>query len=170
MALTDEQVCRIAERTEGWPAGLQLAVLSLMGSGSVEEFLRAFTGSHRHVADYLMEEVLLQQPAEVQSFPLETSCLDRLTAPLCDAVTGRSDGQTMLDRPERAHLFLVPLDDDRCWYRYHPFFRDLLQLEHARANTVQRLYVRASGWLEQPPLLSRRMAADAKTWFPSTSK
>jgi len=117
-------VAALEARTEGWVAGLQLAALSARshaaatsGSGDVAGFVEAFSGSHRFVLDYLVEEVLDRQPDEVRAFLLETSVLDQLTGGLCDALTGRSDGQPMLEALERENLFVVPLDDERRWYR-----------------------------------------------------
>ena len=139
------------ERTEGWVAGLQLAALSLRGipePGEVAGFIEAFTGSNRFVIDYLADEVLARQPAEVRDFLLRTAVLDRLTGPLCDAVTGRADGTRMLEDLERGNLFVVPLDAERSWYRYHHLFADVL---HARLlaehpDEVPGLHQRASAW------------------------
>ena len=117
----------LAARTEGWAAGLQLAALSLRDQTDVDGFVAAFTGSHRYVLDYLTEEVLERQNAEVRTFLLETSALERLSGSLCDAVTGRSDSQRLLEEVDRAGLFLVQLDDVRGWWRYHHLFADLLR-------------------------------------------
>ncbi len=119
-------------RTEGWIAGLQLAALSIQGREDASGFIRAFTGSHRFVLDYLVEEVLQRQPEQVRSFLLQTAVLDRLCASLCDAVTEREDGKEMLDLLERSNLFLVPLDDRRQWYRYHRLFGDVLRMNLER--------------------------------------
>jgi LuxR family transcriptional regulator, maltose regulon positive regulatory protein len=142
-------------RTEGWVAGLQLAALSLRNVEDASAFIEAFTGSNRFVLDYLVEEVLGHQPEQVRTFLLHTALLDRLTGSLCDALTGRTDGSRMLEDLERANLFVVPLDDQRRWYRYHHLFADGLR---ARMLTDEREQVRtlhqaASGWYEQHDLL-----------------
>src|SRR5439155_15798258 len=119
LSLSAEQVTALQARTEGWIAGLHLAALSLQGREDVVGFINAFTGSHRYVVDYLVEEVLLRQPADVQDFLVQTCILDRLCGPLCDAVLGREDSQALLAHVERSNLFLTSLDDQRQWYRYH---------------------------------------------------
>jgi LuxR family maltose regulon positive regulatory protein len=138
----------LADRTEGWAAGLQLAALSLQTQEDAAGFAADLAGSHRYVMDYLVEEVLQRQPAEVQEFLLETSLLDRLCGPLCDAVTGRSDGQAMLERLEQASLFTFALDNERRWYRYHHLFADVLKarLRQSGRARVTGLYGRASDW------------------------
>ena len=125
--LPETSVAALAARTEGWAAGLQLAALSLRGQADAAAFVAAFTGSHRYVLDYLAEEVLEAQPEQLRAFLLETSVLERLSGPLCDAVTGREGSQALLEAAERAGLFLVPLDEVRGWWRYHHLFADLLQ-------------------------------------------
>jgi len=134
-------VTALASRTEGWAAGLQLAGLSLRGQADTAGFVAAFSGSHRYVLDYLTEEVLERQPEPVRGFLLETSTLDRLSGPLCDAVTGRADSQAMLEQVEQAGLFLVPLDEVRGWWRYHHLFADLLRarLQAERPGRVPTL-------------------------------
>ena len=139
-------VAALEERTEGWAAGLQLAALSAR-SGVVE----AFTGSHRFVLDYLVEEVLDRQPEEVREFLLKTSVLDALTGELCDAIAGGAGGQAMLERLERENLFVVALDDERRWYRYHHLFADALR---ARAGAAGSLHEAASRWLTEHGLLA----------------
>ncbi len=158
LSLTDAAVAALAARTEGWVAGLQLAGLSLGGQPDVAAFVASFSGSHRYVLDYLAEEVLDRQPNEVREFLLETSILDRLSAALCDAVTGRTDSQRMLERVERANLFLVPLDEVRGWWRYHQLFADLLQarLHLERPERVTALHCRAAAWCQD-----HRLADDA---------
>jgi LuxR family maltose regulon positive regulatory protein len=138
----------LESRTEGWIAGLQLAALSIRGRSAerVAEFVEHFSGSHRHVIDYLAEEVLAQQSDEIRHFLCQTSILDRLTAPLCDAVTGRSDSEEVLRQLDGANLFLVPLDDRRQWYRYHLLFADFLRTE-LDAGTKARLHSQAASWL-----------------------
>jgi LuxR family maltose regulon positive regulatory protein len=125
--LSPEHVAALESRTEGWAAGLQLAGLSLRSHDDPARFVRAFTGSHRFVLDYLVEEVLNSQPEHVREFLLDTSVLRELTGPLCDALTGRTDGSQTLEELERGNLFVVPLDDQRQWYRYHHLFADMLR-------------------------------------------
>lgn len=150
--LSAVDIAVLEARTEGWIAGLQLASLSLQGhQAGTADFIDSFTGSHRFVLDYLIEEVLQQQPGDVQAFLLKTAVLNRLTGPLCDAVTGDDNGQDMLESLERANLFLVSLDNERRWYRYHHLFADLLrqQLHQSAAeDDITALHVRASEWLE----------------------
>jgi LuxR family transcriptional regulator, maltose regulon positive regulatory protein len=149
--LSAEDVSVLEERTEGWIAGLQLAALSMRDREDVSGFVEAFSGSHRDVLDFLAEEVLARQPESVREFLLETSVLGRMTAPLCDALTGRSDGQGMLEKLERENLFVVPLDDERRWYRYHHLFADFLRgrLAREKPELVGELHLRASGWYER---------------------
>ncbi len=151
LALTEGDVAALDGRTEGWIAALQLAALSMQGRGDASAFIAGFAGDDRYIVDYLAEEVLGRQPAEVRDFLLKTSLLDRLTGPLCDAVTGREGGRATLVALERANLFLVPLDDRREWYRYHHLFADVLQahLLEEHAAEVAHLHGRASAWYEQ---------------------
>ncbi len=144
----------LEERTEGWIAALQLAALSIQGRTDVSELIARFAGTDRYLLDYLVEEVLAQQPEAVRDFLLETSVLERLTGPLCDAVTGRDVGAAMLVRLERANLFLVALDDHREWYRYHHLFADVLRarLLAEQPDRVPVLHQRASGWFERHDL------------------
>jgi LuxR family maltose regulon positive regulatory protein len=149
--LTTADVDALEERTEGWIAGLQLAALSLRvipERGEVAGFIEAFTGSNRFVIDYLADEVLARQPALVRDFLLRTAVLDRLTGPLCDAVTGGSEGTRMLEHLERGNLFVVPLDTERSWYRYHHLFADVLRsrLIAEHPDQVPGLHQRASAW------------------------
>ncbi|RIJ91492.1 MAG: helix-turn-helix transcriptional regulator, partial [Candidatus Brocadia sp.] len=125
--LTSEQIAALEAKTEGWVAGLQLVGLSLQGRTDVEQFIAAFTGTHRYILDYMTEEILRRQPENVQTFLLQTSILERLTGLLCDAVTGRTDSQALLEQLGRANLFILPLDDQGQWYRYHHLFADLLR-------------------------------------------
>ncbi len=120
-------VAALEARTEGWIAALQLAALSMQGRGDVAGFIASFAGDDRYIVDYLAEEVLQRQPDYVRSFLLQTSILDRLSGPLCDAVTGQAGGKAMLEALDRGNLFLVPLDDRRQWYRYHHLFADVLR-------------------------------------------
>src|SRR5438270_4288101 len=157
--LSAEDIAALERRTEGWIAGLQLAAISLQGHEDAADFIRSFTGSHHFVLDYLVEEVLGQQSESVQNFLLRTSILDRLCGPLCDAVllTPSGSGQATLESIEHANLFLVPLDNERRWYRYHHLFADLLrQRLHQRSASspgdevaeVTELHIRASVWYE----------------------
>jgi LuxR family maltose regulon positive regulatory protein len=150
--LSAQDVAALEARTEGWIVGLEMAALSLQKSTDPAAFIQAFSGSHHFVLDYLVEEVLNHQSADVQAFLLRTSILERLSGPLCDAVTGQGESQAMLERLEKANLFLVPLDDERCWYRYHPLFRDVLRARLQRqcaAPEMQALHRAASQWFEQ---------------------
>jgi len=159
--LSLNDVAALEARTEGWVAGLQMAALALQGQASVQDqedvagFIRAFTGSDRYILDYLVEEVLQRQPARIQAFLLQASVLDRMTAPLCNAVTGQENSHTMLERLERANLFIVPLDNERRWYRYHRLFADCLRLRlrHDQPDRVPDLHRRASAWYEQQGLM-----------------
>jgi LuxR family transcriptional regulator, maltose regulon positive regulatory protein len=153
--LSPEIVAALEARTEGWAAGLQLAALSLRGRSDPEAFVRAFTGTHRFILDYLSEEVLERQPERLRTFLLPTSILDRLSGPLCDALTGRSDGQELLAEVERANLFLTPLDQERRWYRYHQLFADLLRarLRQLDPDREQELHRRAAAWSEAHGLI-----------------
>jgi len=149
--LSEENVAALDERTEGWIAGLQLAALSLQGNQDPDAFIESFTGSHRFVLDYLMEEVLEQQSEGVQNFLLSTSILEHFNASLCDALLPENpiSGQEALSWLEQVNLFLVPLDNERCWYRYHRLFADLLQQRLSQAGiNVTELHIRASQWYE----------------------
>ena len=150
LALTAQNVAALEGRTEGWIAALQLAALSLRGRADVASFIAGFAGDDRYIVDYLAEEVLNRQPDEVQRFLLQTSILDRLTGPLCDAVTGQEGGKAMLAALERGNLFLVALDDRRQWYRYHQLFADVLHahLLDEQSDHVADLHGRASIWYE----------------------
>jgi LuxR family maltose regulon positive regulatory protein len=153
--LLPEEMAALDERAEGWIAGLQLTALAIQGSqdirGYIPGFIQAFSGDHRYIMDYLVEEVLKRQPEGVRSFLLQTSILDRLHGPLCDAVTGQAGGSTQLEALERDNLFVVPLDDQRRWYRYHHLFADVLlsHLKAERPDQVAGLHRRASVWYEQ---------------------
>ena len=150
-ALPDASVAALAARTEGWAAGLQLAALSLRGHEDAAAFVAAFTGSHRYVLDYLAEEVLEQQDSRLRTFLLETSVLDRLSGPLCDAVTGGEGSQALLEQTERAGLFLVPLDEVRGWWRYHHLFADLLRarLQQEQPGRAAQLHRNAAAWYSE---------------------
>jgi LuxR family transcriptional regulator, maltose regulon positive regulatory protein len=149
--LKAEEIALLETRTEGWVAGLQLAAISMQGQQDTARFLQAFTGSHRYVLDYLVEEVLHQQPERVQTFLLHTAILDRLCGPLCEALllAPQGSGQATLEEIERANLFIVPLDQERRWYRYHHLFADVLrQRLHQSAADVNEYHKRASQWFE----------------------
>jgi LuxR family maltose regulon positive regulatory protein len=152
--LSAEEVAELQERTEGWVAGLQLAALALRDRSDTSSFIAAFTGSNRYVVDYLAEEVLARQPDASRIFLLQTSILDRMCGPLCDAVTSRDDGQETLEFLEHANLFVIPLDEDRRWYRYHHLFTDVLRqrLRETDANLLPELHRRASVWFERQGL------------------
>ena len=160
----------LTARTEGWAAGLQLAALSLRGRTDAAGFVAAFSGSHRFVLDYLADEVLDRQTSEVRAFLLETSVLERLSAELCDAVTGRSGSQAMLAGIERAGLFLVPLDEVRGWWRYHHLFADLLRarLQAEQPGRVQELHRAAAAWSDEHDLgddaVRHALAAGDAAW------
>ena len=149
--LPPEDIATLETRTEGWIAGLQLAALSMQGRDDVAGFIRAFAGDDRYIVDYLAEEVLQRQSTQVRSFLLQTSILHRLTGPLCDAVTDQQGGKAMLEALERGNLFVVPLDDQRRWYRYHQLFADDLQalLLEEHPDQVPVLHGRASEWYER---------------------
>lgn len=153
--LSGEDIAALEARTEGWIAGLQLAALSMQGRKDISAFLKAFTGSQRYIIDYLVEEVLARQPEPVQTFLLQTAILERLQGSLCEAVIGDHGGvvggQAMLEQVEQANLFLVPLDDERRWYRYHQLFAEALRhrLQRKHPTLVPELHQRASAWYEQ---------------------
>lgn len=154
--LSSEDIAILEARTEGWIAGLQLAALSLQGQQDIPTFIQAFAGDHRYILDYLLEEVLQRQPESVRSFLLQTAILNRLHGPLCDAVTGQDSGSTRLEALERGNFFVVPLDDQRQWYRYHHLFVDVL-LVHLRAeqpDLIAPLHRRASAWYEQQDMVA----------------
>ncbi len=148
--LSAEDISALETRTEGWIAGLQLAALSMQGVPDAASFIRSFTGSHRFVLDYLIEEVLGRQPENIQSFLLCTSILDRMCGPLCDAVLELHPafGQETLEYLERANLFIVPLDQERRWYRYHHLFSDLLRQQLGQSQELYGYHLRASTWYE----------------------
>jgi len=148
--LSSNEITSIADKTEGWIAGLQLLVLSLRDREDISPFIQAFKADNRYIADYLMEEVLNRQSEQVQNFLLRTSILPRLNGPLCDALTGQSDGQNMLIRLEKANLFLFPLDKERTWYRYHRLFSDLLRhrLETTQGQNLAEFHRRAADWFQ----------------------
>src|SRR5215210_407159 len=149
--LSAEDIAALETRTEGWIAGLQLAALSMRGREDAPGFIRAFAGDNRYIVDYLVEEVLQRQPERIRSFLLQTSILERLSGPLCDAVTGQEGSNALLEALERGNFFVVPLDDKRHWYRYHHLFGDVLSthLKAEQPALVATLHRRASEWYEQ---------------------
>ena len=151
--LSETDVTLLAERTEGWVAGLQLAVLSWQGLDDVSAFIAKFGGADRYIVDYLMEEVLQRQPQEIQEFLLNTAVLDRLCGALCDAVLAQEPGtsQQILEQLERENLFIIPLDNQRTWFRYHHLFAELLtqRIKQTQPDNVPQLHLRASGWFAQ---------------------
>jgi LuxR family maltose regulon positive regulatory protein len=157
LQLSEEDVAALESRTEGWIAGLQLAALSMQGHPDAGRFIKSFTGSHRFVMDYLIEEVLDRQPQSIQTFLLRTSILDRLCGPLCDTVLREpaTPGRETLEHLERSNLFIVPMDSERRWYRYHHLFADLLRqrlpqsLPAPAEPRVNELHIRASQWYEE---------------------
>jgi LuxR family maltose regulon positive regulatory protein len=169
--LSSQDIATLQDRTEGWIAGLQMAAVSMQGRlttqgpQGVSLFIESFSGSNRFILDYLMDEVINQQPAEVQDFLFVTSILEQFTAPLCNALVDRQDSQTILEQLERAHLFLIPLDDERQWYRYHHLFAELLRkwLKQRQPARVAGLHQRASMWYAENNMLSQaiRHALDA---------
>ena len=168
--LPDASVAALAARTEGWAAGLQLAALSLRGHDDAAAFVAAFTGSHRYILDYLAEEVLEQQDEQLRAFLLETSVLERLSGPLCDAVTAGEGSQALLEEAERAGLFLIPLDEVRGWWRYHHLFSDLLRarLQAEQPGRVPKLHRNAAAWYKEHGLaddaIGHAVAAGEMLW------
>ena len=151
LQLTESQVTSLETRAEGWIAALQLAALSMDGRDDLDAFIAGFSGDDRYIVDYLVEEVLQRQPDAVRTFLLDTAVLDRLTGPLCDALTGREDGHRTLEALERANMFLVPLDNQRRWYRYHHLFADVLRARGLaeRPDRVPQMHRAASRWYFQ---------------------
>jgi LuxR family maltose regulon positive regulatory protein len=156
LEVTSDDVAELTARTEGWITGLQMAAFSMQDSQDIRGFIQAFRGSNRYILDYLLEEVLLRQPEDVQSFLVQTAILERLTGPLCAAVTGRTDSQAILDQLNRANLFLEPLGNEQRWYRYHRLFADLLQqrLRQMQPDLMPTLHRRASLWYQQNALIA----------------
>ncbi|MEE9319595.1 MAG: LuxR C-terminal-related transcriptional regulator [Granulosicoccus sp.] len=154
LELSEQNIAALEIRTEGWIAGLQMAALSMQGRKDTAEFIAGFSGGHRFILDYLAQEVLQHQHESVQEFLWQTSILKRLSATLCDAVTGRRNGQDMLRLLERENLFVIPLDDHRRWYRYHHLFGEVLRARLSLGDKeLKILHRRASEWLEQNHLL-----------------
>src|SRR5258708_11965091 len=149
--LTEEEIGRLETRTEGWIAGLQLAALSLRRHADVSAFIQAFAGSHRFILDYVQEEILEPLPQVQQRFLLHTSVLTRMNAEVCQALTGEPASQQMLESQERAKRFLIPLDEERHWYRFHTLFREVLlaRLQATQPEQVSRLHREAATWYQQ---------------------
>lgn len=170
LSLTGEDIAALEARTEGWVVGLQLAALSMQGRNMAEQrnFISVFTGSHRYVLDYLMEEVFDRQPENIRNFLLQTSILNRLNGSLCDAVLmtpiekkdpANHNSQATLENLERTNLFIIPLDEERQWYRYHNLFADVLRhrLQYEQPDMVPELHRRAAAWYEQNECLAEVM-------------
>src|SRR6478735_10709405 len=155
VALSDDTLAELVERTEGWPAALYLAALSLADRPDPDDFVHRFTGSNRFIGDYLTEEVLSRHPERLRDFILDVSVLDRFSAALCDHLLGRSDSAVILHDLERANLFLVPLDAERTWFRFHQLFAAVArsELELARPERVEALHARAAEWFSAHDLL-----------------
>jgi len=159
--LSPEDVAALEARTEGWIASLQLAAISMKGRADVVGFIKAFTGSHVYVAEYLIEEVLAHQSEEVKTFLLQTSILERLNGSLCETVSGRPDSQAMLRDLYQANLFLLPLDNEGQWFRYHQLFADLLKARLQQSLPVEAiagLHQRAAAWYEQAGMMNEAIA------------
>jgi len=151
LGLSTQDITALEKRTEGWVAGLQLAAISMQGRTDISNFIQSFTGSHHFVIDYLVEEVLKHQPEHIHDFLLQTSILDRLTGPLCDAITSQEDGQAILEMLEHSNLFIIRLDSERQWYRYHHLFSDSLhqRLKQTTHDQEISLHLKASEWYAQ---------------------
>ena len=149
--LSDDALALLMQRTEGWPAGLYLATLSLSGRDDPDEAVRQFSGGNRFIGDYLTEEVLNRHTDEIREFIMAMSIVDRFSAPLCDVVTGRTGSATILHDLERTNMFLVPLDEQRHWFRFHHLFAVVAraELEVERPDDVAGLHERAAGWFRE---------------------
>jgi LuxR family maltose regulon positive regulatory protein len=173
LKLNRSDILALERRTEGWIAGLQLAGLSLLGSRDKSNFIHEFTGNNRYILDYLIEEVFVQQPEEVRDFLLSTAILDRLSGPVCDAITDRSDSQELLEKLDQINMFIVPLDHSRVWYRYHRLFSELLQHQR-RLNMPPHeeilLHKKASQWFEAEGYFSEAIehTVAAQDWIKAT--
>ena len=157
LALAPTDMDRLEVRTEGWIAGLQATAMAIQNRDDVSGFIAAFTGSHRYILSYLIEEVLQRQPEHIRDFLLQTCILERLCESLCDTVCGKTDGHEMLEWLEKVNLFVVPLDDEQQWYRYHHLFSDMLRarLKHTHSpEQIQALHRRASEWYAAHDLVS----------------
>ncbi|HAW51380.1 MAG TPA: hypothetical protein DCX54_03475 [Flavobacteriales bacterium] len=159
-ALTMEDVKSLDERVEGWAASLYMAALSMQGTKDVSRFIKTFTGSNRFILDYLMEEVLGKETAEVKDFLLRTSIVERMNASLCNSILDKEDNQQILSQLERSNTFLIPLDNEQIWYRYHHLFADLLQkrLMNIHPTQISNLHTRASIWYDEESLLTEAIS------------
>ncbi|HQU37446.1 MAG TPA: AAA family ATPase, partial [Anaerolineales bacterium] len=165
LELSADEIVLLTDRTEGWPAGLQLAALALQSIQQQDKsestsFIQMFGGSHRYVTDYLTDEVLKRQSESIQSFLLQTSLLEKLTAPLCDQVLAQEDSQSVLEFLERANLFLLPLDSTRQWYRYHSLWAEVLQarLKREQSGQIKELHRRAFDWFSKNGFLDEAVS------------
>ena len=151
LQLAPNQIEALTTRTEGWISGLHMAAISMQGRENISEFIQSFTGSNRYIFDYLIEEVLNRQPEKVQKFLLHTSILNRLHSDLCDAVMEQTDSQTILEFLDRTNLFIIPLDSNRDWYRYHHLFADLLHKELVKKHPeiINELHQKAVSWCQK---------------------
>jgi len=158
--LSDDSIAALESRTEGWIASLQMAAVSMQGRNNALDFIEAFSGTHHYIMDYLLEEVLERQEVSVREFLLKTSILERLSGPLCDAATGGGHTHPMLERLLSANLFILPLDEERKWFRYHQLFADLLrnQLHKIHPDMPPVLHRRAGDWFEREGLISEAVA------------
>ena len=147
-----DTISALEARTEGWAAGLQLAALALQNLPNSHAFIQTFHGTHRYILDYLAEEVLRQQAEEIRNFLFQTAVLEKFNAPLCNAITGRSDSQAVLAHLEQANLFIIPLDNERIWYRYHHLFADYLRTGLTKPEQAL-LQAKASHWYEANDLV-----------------
>jgi len=154
--VSDDDIQILLNRTEGWVTGLQLAALSIQGRKDAPEIIASFGGGHEYIIDYLIEEVLELQPDKLKTFLVQTSILGRMNGPLCDALTGQSDGEATLEHLEKANLFVTLLGGEQRWYRYHHLFSDVLtnRLQRYYPDRVRELHLRAAMWFEQSHLFS----------------
>jgi LuxR family maltose regulon positive regulatory protein len=162
MTLSSDEVSAFEERTEGWITGLQLVSLALQGldTQEIKKFADAFSGSHFYIVDYLVDEVLNRQPEAIRDFLLHTSILDQMTGALCNQMTGRDDSQVILERLEQENLFLIPLDDERQWYRYHHLFADVLRsrLKNSSPDLLEDLHMYAVEWYQENGFISEAVS------------
>ncbi len=151
LQLNPEDIASLEQRTEGWIASLQLAALSIQKQQDIPGFIKSFTGSNRLVLDYLVEEVLRNQNGEIQEFLIKTSILERMCGSLCNEITGREDSQKILETLENSNLFIIPLDDERRWFRYHHLFAELLRhrLRETQNDNIPELHKKAGFWFSQ---------------------